>query len=104
MDDILDSVSSVEEAINLAENVNVVLAKGGFRVKSWTISGENIKTVKKEVECEYEGINIMKPVSIACESTGLLKRVVHDDCIDSSTQKVLGIVWSLGKGHNFFCC
>ena len=92
MDDILDSVYSVEEAVNLAENINEVLVKGGFRTKSWTISGENVKTVKKEVECKNEGINIMKTVSIACESTGLLKRVVHEDCSDSSTQKVLGIV------------
>ena len=41
VDDLIDSVKSKPEAIQLAKETEVVLGKGGFAVKCWQLSGES---------------------------------------------------------------
>ena len=55
MDDICDSVHSVEQAIKLTGEIDKVLQKGGFHVKEWLsnqplVEGKNSRTDEKESE------------------------------------------------------
>ena len=63
VDDILTSESSVENAFQLARDIDHVLGNGGFRIKHWIISGNHDKTVN--------GIKLL----------------------NTDTEKVLGLVW-----------
>ena len=40
VDDLITSVSSVQEAIKIATEVQGILAEGNFTIKHWTISGQ----------------------------------------------------------------
>jgi hypothetical protein len=41
MNDILDSVSSKENACQTAKEIETVVKAGGFEMKSWVVSGES---------------------------------------------------------------
>ena len=44
MDDLIDCVQSDVEAGRLTKEVDIVLGNRGFKVKEWTISGDEVKT------------------------------------------------------------
>ena len=48
MDDICDSVDTTEEAQRLSQDIDSVLAKGGFSTKGW-ISNKDLTKNKKEI-------------------------------------------------------
>ena len=48
MDDICDSVDTIEEAHRLSQGIDSVLAKGGFSTKGW-ISNKDLTKNKKEI-------------------------------------------------------
>lgn len=70
MDDICDSVDTVKEARNLAEELDTVLEKGGFKVKGWT--SNKVLTDQSQVE-KTEGMTMFK---------------------GEVEEKVLGIIWN----------
>ena len=49
VDDLLDSVASKQDALILAYEVETLLQKGGFKVKNWMFSGENIPRSNEEL-------------------------------------------------------
>ena len=48
MDDICNSVDTIEEAQRLSQDIDIVLAKGGFSTKGW-ISNKDLTKSKKEI-------------------------------------------------------
>ena len=42
VDDLVDSVKSLQVAQDLAEGADRILSKGGFKVKSWALGGRNV--------------------------------------------------------------
>ena len=52
VDDILPSVSTVEEAVNLTKDIQKVSNSGGFRIKMWTISGLGVHS--NSVDCDVK--------------------------------------------------
>lgn len=69
MDDIVDSVQSKGEAKQVTEEIERVLIKGGFRIKGWFYSNDQ---TANEMTLEP-----------------------HQET--SSTEKVLGVIWSTNK-------
>ena len=49
VDDIIDSVPSLDDAVTLACNTSKVLKEAGFQVKSWLFSGEKVPRVDPSV-------------------------------------------------------
>ena len=45
IDDIFDSVNSMEDAIRLADEVEALLTIGGFKLKNWTFSEDHNKSI-----------------------------------------------------------
>ena len=45
VDDILNSVNSMEDAIRLADEVEALLTIGGFKLKNWTFSEDHNKSI-----------------------------------------------------------
>ena len=74
MDDICDSAETVEKARKQTEDIDTVLATGGFKVKEWTSN----KTEKSDRNDDME-IKMLK---------------------GDSTEKVLGIEWN-NQTHTF---
>ena len=70
MDDICDSVKTVDKAKKLTNDLNQVLETGGFKVKGW-ISNENLQDEDHNPEC-----NEMK--------------ILQGECSD----KILGVGWN----------
>ena len=70
VDDIIESVDSLDEAVKLATDTSKVLGEAGFRVKSWLFSGESAPRVDPNV----------KTTSV--------------DESDSECSRVLGVVWN----------
>ena len=70
MDDILDSVNTVQEAEELSSDIDDVLASGGFKVKEWR-SNEDLS--KNNVTQETEEIKVPQ---------------------GAAEEKVLGVVWN----------
>ena len=58
MDDICDSVETVEEAKRVADNIDIVLKSGGFQVKGW-ISNIDLKDENLE-RSETESVKILE--------------------------------------------
>ena len=75
MDDICDSVTSIEKAEKLTDELDTVLAKGGFKVKGW---------ISNDLE--------MKNVNQSEESLKVLE--------GASEEKVLGVIWNNSE-HTF---
>lgn len=73
VDDLLDSVDTVTEAIKLAKEVRHIHQKGGFRIRNWTSNSEAVLVALGESK-EAKQINF----NISPEST---------------TEKVLGMWW-----------
>jgi hypothetical protein len=71
MDDICDSVTTVEKAEQLTEDIDTVLAKGGFQVKGWLSN------------------HIRKDESKATPNQQCMKSIEGG----TSNEKVLGIAW-----------
>ena len=69
MDDICDSVGTVDEAQKQTNDIDTVLATGGFKVKGWTSN----KTLKKSNSDDEPEMNVFK---------------------GDSEEKVLGIEWN----------
>ena len=77
VDDFLDSVDSVEMALDLGKRVEVMLSKGGFKIKCWQFSGmEN--SISNLAESSFDGNELIQE--------SLLKG-------EGSITKVLGTVW-----------
>ena len=72
MDDICDSVDTAKEAQKLAESIDNVLEKGGFKVKGW-ISNKVLKEQNQDVE----------------DSSTEITKIFQDE----AEEKVLGTVW-----------
>ena len=51
VDDLIKSVPSVSEAMTLAENVQCILEKGGFKIKQWIVSGDN--DIELQSNCKF---------------------------------------------------
>ena len=49
VDDLIQSVPSVDEAICLAEQVQDILQRGGFQIKHWIMSGDKVPQTKQEM-------------------------------------------------------
>ena len=49
VDDLIQSVPTVTDAVTLAENVQCVLKKGGFKIKHWIMSGDEDMTAKSKI-------------------------------------------------------
>ena len=71
MDDICESVDTVEEAKKLADDIDIVLKNGGFQVKGWISNEELCKESQHEVESDT--IKILQ---------------------NEADEKVLGIAWN----------
>ena len=52
VDDLIDSVSSYDEARVLAKDVDLILSKGGFKVKGWLYGGQGVPDVISESEVQ----------------------------------------------------
>ena len=72
MDDICESVDTVEEAKKLADDIDIVLKNGGFQVKEWISNKELCKESQYEVESD---------------TIKMLQNEADDE-------KVLGIAWN----------
>ena len=48
VDDLVDSVESLQVAQDLAEGADRILSKGGFKVKSWAFGGRNVSEASSE--------------------------------------------------------
>ena len=79
MDDLIDSTSSTDKATKLAQEVNIVLQKGGFMIKCWQFSGDDSAKDADGVE----------------QITSLLKGSTNETC-------VLGINWNSIKDEITF--
>ena len=49
VDDIVDSVPSLEVAKKVTHDADLILSKGGFKVKGWLFGGDDVPTAKNEV-------------------------------------------------------
>ena len=69
MDDICDSVTSLEKAEKLTDELDIVLAKGGFKVKGWVSNCLEMRNVNQSEQSfkVFEG---------------------------ASEEKVLGVIWN----------
>ena len=72
VDDICDSVPTVEKAQQLTADVYKVLASGGFRVKGWTSNRVLIEDYSVQDESSSEGMKLL---------------------LNEAAEKVLGLVW-----------
>lgn len=45
MDDIIDSVSDKRKALSTARDIERLISKGGFKIKSWILSGEHVSKI-----------------------------------------------------------
>ena len=72
VDDICDSVPTVEKAQQLTADVYKVLASGGFRVKGWTSNRVLIEDYSVQEESSSEGMKLL---------------------LNEAAEKVLGLVW-----------
>ena len=52
VDDLIDSVSSYDEARVLAKDVDLILSKGGFKVKGWFYGGQGVPDAISESEVQ----------------------------------------------------
>ena len=57
VDDILPSVPTIDQAINLTKNIERVLNNGGFTVKHWIISGLGPHSNSKDIDVKIADIN-----------------------------------------------
>ena len=80
VDDILDSVNTIEEAQSLAADVETVLGKGNFKLKEWVFSGNNDPVIEE-----------LQDQQSSREDLSLNVHVVNDD--PQKEQKVLGMWW-----------
>ena len=73
MDDILDSVHTVQQAQELTTGIDNVLEKGGFRVKEWQ-SNEDLTN-----NCDQQGgeVNVLTG-SVEDKVLGLLRNIADD--------------------------
>ena len=73
MDDILDSVHTVQQAQELTTGIDNVLEKGGFRVKEWQ-SNEDLSN-----NCDQQGgeVNVLSG-SVEDKVLGLLRNIADD--------------------------
>ena len=61
VDDLIDSVKTVEEAENLTGEVNLILAKGGFEVKCWQKTGDDLSLTEaaQNLKCDESNIGVL---------------------------------------------
>ena len=84
VDDIIDSYDSHNKCRDVTDKIDIMLAKGGFKIKAWTVSNTHEKTSPlldqhfNQYEQETENLNNLK------------------------SQKVLGIHSSPSKDHLYF--
>ena len=83
VDDLLDSVGSKQVALMLAYEVETLLQKGGFKVKNWMFSGENIPRSGEEL------LNNNRQVDNAYNSTSTVD-LLRNSC---DKVRVLGVGW-----------
>lgn len=72
VDDMLDSVESEEEAIQLAQDVKYVHSQGGFEIRNWISNSEKVMAVLGGSETSTKCLNL---------------------CAEMSMEKVLGLWW-----------
>ncbi|XP_062702756.1 uncharacterized protein LOC134285626 [Aedes albopictus] len=73
VDDYLDSVDTVDEAVQLAEDVKTVHARGGFEIRHWLSNSSEV--IERIGECSSESS----------------KCFLKDKC--SGTERILGMTW-----------
>ena len=66
MDDICDSITSLDKAEKLTDELDSVLAKGGFRVKGWVSNYLEMKNVNQSEQSlkVFEGANEGKVLGV----------------------------------------
>ena len=76
MDDILVSADDAKNAKEITDSINVILEKGGFKVKNWTILGNQMGEQKmnqgkilKRLNY-YQRNHMMTKLSVEVESNG----------------------------------
>ena len=89
MDDLIDSRPSVSDAVQVAKEVEDMLAKGGFTVKCWQLSGErSSRTSLGQQETHIDKTDVIKSLS-------LLKGT-------ESSVRVLGLAWDPEKDFTLY--
>ncbi|XP_028394872.1 uncharacterized protein LOC114519015 [Dendronephthya gigantea] len=92
MDDILDSVDTVEEAKELSSSIDVILAKGGFNVKEWRSNEDLDKNVPTQQVGEIpvlQGKQEEKVLGVGWNNANdVLKYKVEPNILDSQPPKI----------------
>ncbi|XP_062538364.1 uncharacterized protein LOC134206653 [Armigeres subalbatus] len=73
VDDMLVSVETEEQAINLAQDVKFVHSQGGFEIRNWTSNSQRVLKTLRGSNVEEKNLNL---------------------CLEMETEKVLGMWWS----------
>ena len=73
MDDILDSVHTVQQAQELTTGIDNVLEKGGFKVKEW----QSNKDLSNNCDQQGEEVNILTG-SVEDKVLGVLRNIADD--------------------------
>ena len=76
MDDIPDSVETIDEANRVMNNIDIILKEGGFTIKEWIVSGQ-----------EKGDINMIS------NDQRVVKTLMKEELQDDRTEKVLGMKW-----------
>ncbi|XP_028397204.1 uncharacterized protein LOC114521013 [Dendronephthya gigantea] len=92
MDDILDSVDTVEEAKELSSSIDVILANGGFNVKEWRSNEDlhkNVPTQQVEEIPVLQGKPEEKMLGVGWNNANdVLKYKVEPNILDSQPPKL----------------
>ena len=72
MDDICDSVTSLEKAEKLTDELDIVLAKGGFKVKGWVLNCLEMRNVNQSEQSfkVFEGASEEKVLGVIWNNSG----------------------------------
>ena len=77
MDDIPESVPTKKEAIHRIEEIDMILATGGFKIKEWIISGDDTSDIASKKTEDQKAVQLLTQMTPA----------------ESKTEKVLGMEW-----------
>ena len=87
VDDLIDSKPSISAALNIAKDTENMLAKGGFKVKCWQLSGESHPRVGEELNTLQLNKLDSVPSGKTQTSTNMLKGT-------DENLRVLGLGWN----------
>ena len=123
VDDFIDSVQTVDEAVSLAKTVRDIHAKGGFHMRNWTSnSAEVLKalectesiTPNKSFTCNEKSTEFEKILGMYWEPKSdtfnyilkfvRLRRNVFENCIIPTRRDVLQVLMSIFDPIGFVSC